>query len=332
MNFCVTASAGRQVGIPSLHPQQHMDLPYAEQPPSGQHPFFIATQGQQSFEKSYGIQPSNGQRPFANAPPPQQFVSAQAPQQFANVPPTQQGTHLETHNVGQPTRPQLQAPSPSQQLANLNLTMEQVPEHSHVQPPPQQASWSPSCAGTYSAGNQFLQSQPSATLSQAYSDAGGLLHSGTHQFQTPQTQQSQPQIHHSLGRFNPMASSRPEHVATNSDNVKVMDTLAKMVREFTKHQETQNVLISKLVAIEVKIDSMQQLGGANNYVEEEGSELSLLPLGELAAIKPFEESLADKDKYYKLVDVNSIKVKTPIFYLFCFVGCIDSWYWRVVVI
>jgi hypothetical protein len=50
-------------------------------------------------------------------------------------------------------------------------------------------------------------------------------------------------------------------------------------------------LISKLVAIEVKINSKQQLGGANNYVEEEGSELSLILLGELAAIKPFEEQL-----------------------------------------
>ena len=45
-----------------------------------------------------------------------------------------------------------------------------------------------------------------------------------------------------------------------------------MVREFAKHQETQNVLVSKLNAIEVKLDNVQQLGGARNYQEDDESD------------------------------------------------------------
>ncbi len=98
-----------------------------------------------------------------------------------------------------------------------------------------------------------------------------------------------------------MTTPRTEEAANSIENVKIMDCLAKMVREFAKHQETQNVLVSKLNAIEVKLDNVQQLRGASNYQEDGESDHLLLPLGDIGAMKPFEEIQKDKDKYYKQV-------------------------------
>ncbi|XP_045034695.1 uncharacterized protein LOC116921762 [Daphnia magna] len=264
--------SGGQVSIP---PQNHMDLPYRELAPNEQHPFFIATGGQENLDKSYASTPAL--RTFhTNAPMLQQEA-------------------LVNRNSRQSTGLHLAGP-PSQQASNS------MP--SQAPTPAQQGNWNALYAGTSSAGHQPIQDQP-ATAQQTnfYGQYFGSPPAVHNNFQTPPTQQNLKEVQRSIKRFSPMTTPRTEEAANSIENVKIMDCLAKMVREFAKHQETQNVLVSKLNAIEVKLDNVQQLGGASNYQEDDESDHLLLPLGDIGAMKPFEESLKDKDKYYKLVSL-----------------------------
>lgn len=272
---------------------RHFEFSSNELPTAGPHSFSNATESQENFDLPYIVQSSKEQRAFHTAPSQQQHP-------FHTAPTQQHPSNFETSFPRQSNGIHFKAPSASQPLADLNLSSNESPsENSNAFSSLQQSNWSATHSETPSARHHASNMQyPSNQQTYCNGSYAGATTAGQLNFSA---QPSPMPVQRFVKRFSPMAPSGTDQSKDSVENIKVLNSLAKMVREFAKQQEIQNVFMAKLTAIEAKLDNMQKVESASNYMEEEDPGQLLLPLGDMKDVKPFEESLADKDKYFKLV-------------------------------